>query len=86
MLVEGKDAPAFVFNKTRAHGRARCPFCDGEYEVGTLLQPGESLDKRPGLTHTMPPCEKFIQEGVIEFLRAARLAGATWITYHPDLD
>lgn len=80
LFVEGRDAISFEFRKTRAYGRAKCPFCTGEYEVGTLT------DGRPGLTHTTPACEKFMANGVIEYLHAARLAGATWITYHPDLD
>ena len=74
------ELPAIEFKATRFHGRARCPFCGGEYEVGVLTS------GRGGLTHTWPPCEKFVKEGVIEFLRAAKLAGAQWITYHPDLD
>jgi hypothetical protein len=80
IFTEGVDVPPIEFKATRAHGRARCPFCAGEYEVGTLT------DGRAGLTHTMPPCENFVRLGVIEYLRAARLAGAKWITYHPDLD
>lgn len=58
------------FQADKPHAMMRCPFCAGVYEVGYLP------DGRPGLTHTLPTCEKFDKDTLLDFLRAARLAGA----------
>lgn len=47
--------------------KGRCPFCDGGFSVA---RKAESLD--PFLTHSMPPCDSFIQLSCDAYLKAAR--------------
>ena len=46
-----------------------CPFCPGKFAAGTEIADGEM-----GVTHTLPPCEKFVRLDALEFVIAARRA------------
>jgi len=48
----------------------RCPFCGGAF--GAIEK---ETDQLPGLTHSLPPCRKFLELDVVEFLAAARYTG-----------
>ena len=54
---------------------ASCPFCKHErtYSAGYL---GDEETGKPLIIHAEPHCQRFKDLGVLEFLRAARLAGA----------
>lgn len=58
-------------------GEVPCPFCTGKFDVGEFVE-----DAVPGVVHTTPPCEKFVDLGVTEFLRAVnehvREHGGKW--------
>jgi len=53
----------------KPHVTAVCP-CGGEFTAG------ESTDGVPFAIHSLPTCPKFVELGVAEFMRWARLHGA----------
>lgn len=43
----------------------KCPFCVGEIKV---------INEPRSIAHTVPPCQKYLDEDVLVFLRNVRLA------------
>ena len=52
-----------------------CPYCAGRITVGKVVEGDVAVEAdTPMVLHTMPPCEKYLQEDTLVFLRNARVA------------
>lgn len=65
-------------NLGKPHVRASCPFCGGDYRAGTFIN-GDAF-----LMHSKPECSRFVHDDPIDFMTAARHAGARPLPWHPS--
>lgn len=51
-----------------------CPFCKGSVSAGYTVHPEKRGEEKkvPAMLHSMPPCAKFNELELDEFLRACR--------------
>lgn len=55
-------------------GDFACPYCAGRITVGKVIEGDVAVESgTPMVLHTMPPCEKYLQEDMLVFLRNARV-------------
>jgi hypothetical protein len=65
------DGPAMQDEKIRTLVEFRCPFCGGTASAVETVPDG-----RGGTLHGAPACARFMALGPVEYMRAARKAGA----------
>ncbi len=47
-----------------------CPFCEGQIAIGKFSDPRTKSQKmRPGVVHSLPPCSKYSDMNMDDFLR-----------------
>lgn len=68
-----KDGKELVIND---EVRFTCPFCGHAREFSIGFINGNEDTGTPAMLHEEPICESFLKKGPIEYMRAARHAGA----------